>query len=46
MTQMGTNGIATARKPAATGSRARATKTTTRIGVVSEAIMGARKVPL
>ena len=46
MTQIGTNGIAIARKPPEAGSIVRATRMTTRIGVVSEAIMGARKMPL
>ena len=46
MTQIGTNGMAIARKPPEAGSRVRATTMTTRIGVVSDAIMGARKMPL
>ncbi len=46
MTQIGTSGIAIARNPPAAGSIVRATTMTTRIGVVSDAIMGARKMPL
>ena len=46
MTQIGTSGIAIARKPPEAGSIVRATRMTTRIGIVSEAIMGARKMPL
>ena len=46
MTQIGTSGIAIARKPPEAGSIVRATTMTTRIGVVSDAIMGAKKMPL